>query len=60
MDFIDTVCARFFVEADLPVWPPMLMRYYTFTLPFLLTLEPSVSDIHTVAPTCPYFVGGGV
>ena len=23
-------------------------------------LEVSVSDIHTVAPTCPYFMGGGV
>ena len=33
------------------------MRYYTFTLPFLV--EPSVSDIQTVAPTCPYFGGGG-
>ena len=31
----------------------ILYLYLTFLV------EPSVSDIQTVAPTCPYFVGGG-
>ena len=31
----------------------MLYLYLTFLV------EPSVSDTQTVAPTCPYFVGGG-
>ena len=42
----------------MPVWPQALNEMMLY-LYLIFLVEPRVSDIHTVAPTCPYFVGGG-
>ena len=41
----------------MPVWPPALMRYYTFTLPFI-NAGTRVCDIQTVAEPARIFFGG--
>ena len=51
------LCDFYRKQCAWPVWPQTLMRYYTFTLSFLV--EPIVSYIQTVAPTCLHLGGGG-
>ena len=54
--------ARIFTEGSLACLATDINEILYLNLSFFfffLTLELSVSDIQTVAPTCPYFVGGG-